>query len=214
MLSKVLSGSDAERARPANFLSAPAPIPRPEAARTAYDGEIRALRAEIARLEAEIEIVRVDSFESGKRQGEEIARSEISKVMERMNASVADLVGMRQELRRSAERDVVQLALLMAQRVLHRELSVDPGALTALARVVFERMASAESYRVTVNPRFAESIRSALPGRSESKVRIEADANCAQGTFLVRSEDGTVDASIDRQLEEIGRGLVDRLAGV
>ena len=77
-----------------------------------------------------------------------------------MNGSLAELAGMRHELRRRAEKDVVQLALLIAKRVLHRELNVDTNALTALARVVFERLARAESYRVTVNPQFA--------GRNES----------------------------------------------
>ncbi|HKD07458.1 MAG TPA: FliH/SctL family protein [Bryobacteraceae bacterium] len=214
MLSKVLSGSETKRARPVAFLSAELPAPNPEVARAASESEMRALRAEIARLRSEIDSVRIDAFESGKRQGEETARSEISKVMERMIASIAELIGMRQELRRSAEKDVVQLALLIAKKVLHRQLSVDPGALTALARVVFERIASAESYRVTVNPRFAESIRSALPARSESKIRVEPDPNCAPGAFLVQSDDGTIDASVDNQLEEIGRGLADRLAGI
>ena len=48
------------------------------------------------------------------------------------------------EIRRRAEKDVVQLSLLIAKRILHRELCVDEGALTALARVVFERLARAE----------------------------------------------------------------------
>jgi flagellar assembly protein FliH len=213
MLSKVLSGADIERARPLAFLGASPPPARSEADPSAAENEIRALRAQTARLEAEIEIARANEFESGKRRGEETARSEISKVMERVSASVAALAGMRQELRRNAEKDVVQIALLIARRVLHRELSVDPGALTALARVVFDRMATAESYRVTMHPQFAESIRSAIPGHSLSKIHIESDANCPPGAFVIRSEDGIIDASIDAQLEEIGRGLADRLAG-
>lgn len=214
MLSRVLSSADAGRARPLAFLGASSPQPRSDADPSAAENEIRALRAELARREAEIGVIRAHEFESGRRQAEEAARSEISRVIERVNASVAELAGLRQELRRSAERDVVQLALLIAKRVLHRELSVDPGALTALARVVFERMATAESYRVTTSPPFADSIRSAIPGHARSRIQIESDANCAPGAFIVRSEDGIIDASVDAQLEEIGRGLADRLSGV
>jgi flagellar assembly protein FliH len=132
-------------------------------------------------------------------------------VVERLNASISEIVGMRPDLRRRAERDVVQLALLIAKRVLHRQLSVDEGALTAIARVAFERLTRSESYRVTVHPQFAGAIASALPGSHSARVQIEPDPNCALGTLVIHSAEGVIDASVDAQLEEISRGLADRL---
>ena len=220
MLSKVLSGRDAERAQPLVFSFAAAetmaPPSRDSAAKKddAAEVENRTLRASVERLQHEVAAAKRDAFESGRQAGEQKARAEIIPVMERVNASIADLTGMRQELRRRAEKDVVQLSLLIARRVLHRELNVDTNALTALARVVFERLARAESYRVTVNPQFAASIKAALSGRLISRVEIDADADSPPGAFLIRSEEGTIDASVDTQLEEIGRGLTDRLAGI
>ncbi len=108
---------------------------------------------------------------------------------------------------------MVQLALLIAKRVLHREITVDTSALTALARVVFDRMVRAESWRVTVHPRFAGPISAALSSGQTSKVQIDADPNCAPGTLIVKSEEGRIDASVDTQLEEISRGLTDRISG-
>ena len=87
---------------------------------------------------------------------------------------------MRPDLRRRAEQDVVQLALLIARRVLHRELSVDDDALTAIARVAFERLARSESYRVTVHPRFAAAITAALSGSQSARVHIDPDPDCAR----------------------------------
>ncbi len=219
MLSKVLSGKDAERAQPLVFSFAMAeplvPPNRDSAVRDdAAEDECRALRAHVHRLEDELAIAKRDSFEDGRIVGEQKARTEIAPIVERMNASIADLTGLRHELRRKAEKDVVQLSLLIARRVLHRELNVDANALTALARVVFERLARAESYRVTVHPQFAASIKAALSGRLSSRIEIDADADSPAGTFLIRSEEGSIDASVDAQLEEIGRGLTDRLAGI
>jgi flagellar assembly protein FliH len=116
------------------------------------------------------------------------------------------------DLRRRAERDVVQLALLIAKRVLHRQLSVDEEALTAIARVAFDRLTRSESYRVTVNPRFAAAVTAALSGGFGVRVHIDPDPDCAPGTLIIHSAEGTIDASIDTQLEEISRGLADRLA--
>jgi flagellar assembly protein FliH len=180
----------------------------------AAEEENRILRTTVERLQHELAAAKRDAFESGRQAGEQKARAEIVPVMERMSASIADLTGMRQELGRRAEKDVVQLSLLIARRVLHRELNVDTNALTALARVVFERLARAESYRVTVHPQFVSSIKAALSGRLSSRIEIDADANSPPGTFLIRSEEGSIDASVDTQLEEIGRGLTDRLAGI
>jgi flagellar assembly protein FliH len=171
------------------------------------------LRTRIEQLEIELAAAKRDAFEAGRQQGDQKARSEMLPVIERMNASLSELTAMRQDLRRRAENDVVKLSLLIARRVLHREVTVDHTALNALARVVFERLARAESYRVTVHPQFAGPMKSALSGRLTSRVEIDADSRCPLGTFVVRSEEGTVDASVDSQLEEIGHGLTDRLTG-
>lgn len=218
MLSRIISGRDADRAEAAVFLPAgiaTAPRQRTGAGDPQPDSEqeIRLLRDQIRHLQAEIQATKRDSFDAGRKQGEQQARAEIAPVIERMNASVAELTGLRHELRCGAEKDVVQLALLIAKRVLHRELNVDPNALTALARVVFERMARAESYQVTVNPAFLAAVQSAMPaGRGTSRIQIQPDPACAPGTLIIHSDEGLIDASVDAQLEEIARGLTDRLS--
>ncbi|MGA2711763.1 MAG: FliH/SctL family protein [Bryobacteraceae bacterium] len=221
MLSKVLSRRDAGTVQPIVF-----PVVTPgEAGFRSRTGrsleemqdqggdETVDLREKLRQLEGRAAAERRDSLEAGRRQGDQEARAELVPVMERLNASIAEITAMRPDLRRRAERDVVQLALLIAKRVLHRQLSVDEGALTAIARVAFERLTRSESYTVTVHPRFAASIASALPGNQISRVHIEPDPNCEPGTLIIHSAEGVIDASVDAQLAEISRGLADRLAG-
>jgi flagellar assembly protein FliH len=171
------------------------------------------LRERLHRLESQTAAERREAFDAGKQQGEQQARAALQPVLERLNASIAGVLEMRPDLRRRAERDVVQLALLIAKRVLHRQLSVDEEALTAIARVAFERLTRSELYRVVVNPQFAAAVTAALSGSHSARVRIDPDPNVAPGTLTIHSAEGTIDASIDTQLEEISRGLTDRLAG-
>ena len=214
MLSKVLTGADVSRAQPAVFaLATPGQPPLP-AREPSADAELHLLRAHIQQLECEAASEKQRAFEAGRREGEQSARAEVSSVIERMNASIAGLAEHRRELRCRAERDVVQLALLIAKRVLHREVNIDTNALTALARVVFERLARAESYQVSVHPRFAPAIQGALVGPMAATIEIRPDPALDPGSFLVRSPEGAIDASVDTQLEEIGRGLMDRLTGI
>lgn len=174
--------------------------------------ENKALSARAVALEQDVEIVRKQAFDAGLSQGEQRAHRELTPVIDKMKQSISDTVAARSLMRSRAEKDVVQLAVQIARRILHRELATDPNALSALAKVVFDRMARAESYTLTVHPRFLEAVQASLTGSSASRVRIDPDSGCAPGTFIVRSDEGTIDASLDTQLEEIARGLADRLA--
>jgi len=214
MLSKVLRGSD--RVAIAEFpdFSAehcPATQPRDTALGQASAGELAHLREQLQRSEAQRSSERREAHENGFREGEEKARTELAPVIERLNASIADVTSLRAEMRRRAERDTVQLAMLIARKVLHRELAVDDNALTAIARVAFERLTRSESYTITVHPRFAAAITAALPASHAPRVHIQQDPACEPGTLHIHSVEGAIDASIDTQLEEITSGLTDRL---
>lgn len=218
MLSKVLSRRDADGIQPMILASVDihgteAPLRKEAAADNALERDNEALRGRVRQLEAELTAGKREQFEAGRRQGEQQARSEMAPVIERVAASLSELSGLRQEMRSKAERDMVQLSLLIAKRILHRELNVDPNALSALARVVFERLVRSEAWHVTVHPRFATSLTAAMGPGQASRMRIEPDPECSLGTFIVRSEEGKIDASVDAQLEEIARGLADRIGG-
>jgi len=206
MLSKVLTGDNVAKAQPFALPTVKAPEPRH------FEEPPPPPRENQAQIDAVIAAAKRESFEAGRQLGEQQARAELQPVLERMNASLNEVLAMRPELRRSAERDVVQLALLIARRILHRELAVDENALEAIARVAFEHLARSESYRVTVHPRFASAVASAVPPAHAGRVHIEPDPDCAAGTLVVHSSEGIIDASIETQFEEISRGLTDRLS--
>lgn len=214
MLSKVISGRSLISAPAAVFPTLSGPPPAPGApAQFSRDGdaERRGFEEAITRLEAANAVARNDGFAAGREEGLAHARAEVQPIIERMNSSITEMTSLRSDLRRRAEKDVVRFALLIARRVLHRELAVDEGALTAVARVAFERLTRSESYQVTVHPRFAVAIRAALPASQAPKVQIQPDPDCAPGTLIVHSPEGIIDASVEAQLDEITRGLTDRI---
>lgn len=195
MLSRVIRGARAAAAVPCQFAQ-----PEPPPAEQAPADNTELLRK-----------VRADALEEGRREGERMARAAVTPVLERLHASISGIMALGPDLRRQIEKDAVELALRIARRILRRELSIDHGALNALARVAFERISSADQWNLTVHPDFAEGVAGMLPAGSSANLQIRIDANCAPGTFLLRSENAEIDASIESQLEEIGRGLTDRV---
>lgn len=220
MLSKVLKGKNAQQVRSMAFtIVPPAPSelhpqtsPRMVSTQSPGGEEHANLAGRIRELESELQTAKQVAFDSGFRQGEQQAGAAIAPVLERMNSSLHNLIAMRPTLRRQAEKDAVGLSLQIARRILHRELNVDKNALNALARVVFDRLTRTEKCHIKLNPRFADAVRSALPVGVTPQVQIEADPDCEPGTFILRCPEGTIDASIGSQLDEISRGLTDRLA--
>jgi len=128
----------------------------------------------------------------------------------RLARSIEELTGLRARFRHEAEEDVVELALAIARRVLHRELTVAPDALLGLVKAALEKIEAREVHRVRVSredapqvQRFFEEM--GLPRR----VEVIADPSLPRGAVILDSTRGLLDASVETQLLEIERGFAD-----
>lgn len=178
--------------------------------------EVQQLRSEIAELTCASAQIERKAHESGYRAGELAARQALDKDVracgERLSQTIAELASTREQTIRRAEADTVRLALEIARRVLHRELSVDPSAIGALVKAALEKLRNQEIYRVRVHPDQEQIVRRCLQqmGRG-GEVEIVSDPAQAKGGALFEISRGALDASVDTQLREIERGLVDEL---
>jgi len=159
-----------------------------------------------------IEQTRAAAFREGESAGRKQADAQVQPVIERLARSVEELALWRPRLRREAEHDMLRLALAVARRVLRRELAVDPEALHGLALGALEKINAEQIHRVRVHPSMAPQM-SALLEKSAVRGTVEVipDAAREPGTLIFETERGNLDASVETQLEEIERGLTDRL---
>jgi hypothetical protein len=78
------------------------------------------------------------AYTQGFQEGRAAGQHELEERVGAMNAQVArtveELSGLRRRFRHEAEEDVVALALAIARRILHRELTVAPEALLGWSR--------------------------------------------------------------------------------
>jgi flagellar assembly protein FliH len=154
------------------------------------------------------------AYREGAAAGKKEAAAELRPLLERVSHSVEELATMRANLRRTAEADLVRLAIAIARRVLHRELTIDPEAVGALVRHALETIGTREKIRIRAHSEIAAAVRSTLEKRNAlAAVEIAVDHSLPCGSLFFEMERGGLDASIDTQLEEIERGLADRLGG-
>jgi len=133
-------------------------------------------------------------------------------VMDRLTRSLSDLSSIRNRVRKAAEADLLKLAIAVARRVLHRELTLDPGSIEGLIRVALEKLESRDLCRVRVHPDQEPVIRTLLGRFSAASVELIPDPTLQCGDVMFETSHGTLDGSIEAQLQEIERGFADRLS--
>jgi len=147
-------------------------------------------------------------FAEGRALGGREASAQQKPVLDRMARTIADLAVLRSKIRTQSEAGLIRLCLAIAHRILKRELRTDPLALEGIVRAVLARTGSGELLRVCVHPEQAEAVRSQLSqlGVSED-VQIEATASLEEGSLIVETAGGAIDASLGTQIAEVERGL-------
>jgi flagellar assembly protein FliH len=154
------------------------------------------------------------AFQRGLEEGQAAARQEIGGQLdaayERLARTIEELSGLRPRFRHEAEEDVVALALAVARRILHRELTMDPDALLGLVKAALEKIEVREVSRVRVRPEDAAMVQKHLEKMGlPRRVEVIGDPGLARGAAIFDSSRGALDVSVETQLAEIERGFAD-----
>lgn len=191
-----------------------APQVMPETRSAGQRGEAEPERQQWeARLRAELEAARREAYQQGIEEGRRLAAAQLESETARLARAIEEIAGLKPRLRASAERELVELALAIARRILRRELHVDAEAVLGLAKAALEKASLREVTEVRLHPDLAAPVRAHLAriGAPQS-IEVRQDPSLEPGAVLVETVRGTIDASLETQLDEIGRGLADTLA--
>ena len=153
-------------------------------------------------------------FAQGQQAGAAAAQQETAQLAWKLAATLDDLVRVRNEMIRHTEKQMVQLALAVARRVVHREVSIDADVLLTMMRVALERVSDAARVAVRLNPADHQSVTAALADAPTSdQVTLIADGRVPRGGCKVESEYGDIDTGVDAQIQEIARALLGNTKG-
>ena len=155
-----------------------------------------------------------ETYQKGFQEGQVAARKELQGQVDTMAARLArtieELSGMRQRFRHEAEEEVVALAIAIARRILHRELTVAPEALAGLLKAALEKIEAREVHRVRIRPEDLPLVQQHLDQMGlPQRVELIADPGLERGAIILDSSRGALDASVETQLAEIERGFAD-----
>jgi flagellar biosynthesis/type III secretory pathway protein FliH len=136
---------------------------------------------------------------------------------ERLARAVADLRRTGERLAEQTTADALELATLIARRIIEGELKTNPAALTGLIRSALARLGESRKVQLRLHPSDAASVEAAgdagpLGGLAIARVEIRADATLSPGDCIVDGEQGTVDGRVATRMEEVRRILTRALS--
>lgn len=153
-----------------------------------------------------------EGYAEGFKKGEDAAREEFKPFLETIEGLISDLTGFRKDMYNKGEREMVEMVVSLAKKVIHFEFSTRDDAVQEMIRLAVQSVLDRESMVIKINPTdkgYAESFRPELHhlfGEIKN-ITFEAHSGVERGGCIVETNFGVVDARIDKLGEQMDRIL-------
>jgi flagellar assembly protein FliH len=155
-----------------------------------------------------------DGYEAGFKKGEEEGLARYSETVARLQALLESAQTEKEAYFSDREALLVELVARVSAKVLVREIESRPDHILHLLRQAIRRLAERSKLLVYLHPSDLEKVTNAradglLNLAGVKQVEFLADDGMVQGGVRIRSGNQTLDATLDAQLAEIVRGLLE-----
>ena len=147
-----------------------------------------------------------EGYAAGERAAEADAAERLTSARAELAATVDHISALRKDVMHRAERDLLRLALAIGNRIVRREIDIDPDLLLVIARLAIDRLGERALAVVHLNPADLRAL-STSP-RPDSTLELVADPSVPVGGCRIESSFGQIDAGIDAQIRELSRELL------
>jgi type III secretion protein L len=177
-------------------------------------------RAEARRILADAAREADELRERAEREAHELREAAYQEGLEsalaELNQILLDAHERRDAALNGAERDVLRLAVKLAEKIIGREIERDDAALADIVSAALHHARQQESLTVRVNPADLPRVQAHRdrldPSGRARFIDLVADPRVGHGGCVIEGESGTVDARLDTQLRVLERALLARAA--
>ncbi len=156
-----------------------------------------------------------EAFDAGLKEGKELAERGLINVFRALRASSETIHNLRDKIIRESEGEIINLVMSVARKVIIREIAQDRSILAGVVQNARAGLSAREEITVHINP---DDYLLVTSGRDEllhkellnERLLLKPDPSVATGFCLVETAMGTVDASLDGQMDQIYRSLLEQ----
>ena len=205
-------------------LNAPVPLAVPALGLPGLDGLAQAVGAEHVIQDAPTppdfsaleEATRIEGYnrgyEEGYAAGLAAAEAAMAAQVQQLAGLINNVVEQHAGFYTAAERQVVDLALQIAQRVVEHEVENMPDLAVGVIRGALDEMDARTAVRIRVCPEDAELLRRRWsqvvpPGIDAGRIELQVDERIQSGGGVIETTQGQVDAQLETKLAQLGNAL-------
>lgn len=145
---------------------------------------------------------REDGYAAGLAEGRLAAKSELKEQLARLETLCFSAARPLDDFDRATERELARLAIVMARRVVARELQTDPSLIELGVREAVASLPSAtRELRIRVHPDDLDFLREL--DASEPHWRFDVDPSLTRGDCVLESKSSRLDSRIDTRLAAV-----------
>ena len=165
-------------------------------------------------VRAREEQARALGFREGEAQACARLEREITAEREAIAKAVHDFAREREGYFCRVEAEVVNLAVAIARKILHREAQVDPLLLAGVVRVALEKISAGAGARLRVHPDHVYAWHDFFANQRDHwpVPELLGDSTLGMGQCVLETAAGNTELTLEAQLAEIERGFFDLLA--
>ena len=157
----------------------------------------------------------LEGFDKGFAEAQAEFAQENNPIVRQLESLLENVSNYREEMLSQNERQLVELAVTVCEKILGRELEADPRAIVTMLYKVLDENRREQNMRITVSPelmpaeaKVAADIRK-LIAQTAPDALLTVDDEAGPGTVIVETAKGITDLSIDTQLKNIKDMLLD-----
>lgn len=182
----------------------------------------------LAEANAEAEHIRERAREEGYAEGHAAGRADgaeaLAAAITALGEAVEGVQALAGEVAVAVERDAIELALALAEKVLAASLKARPELVVDVVQGALRRVADRRRITVLVNPRDLEIVEAAIGDPASGIARqghgsaielfdLQGEERVGIGGAIVRTAEGEVDASVQTQLDRAREVVLAELSG-
>lgn len=175
-----------------------------------------------AHTEQELETIRLQSkemgyeagYEEGLSAGQEKAAEEAADLLTVLEETIQSAVTMRAKALAQSEEDFLKFSLLLAEKIVRRVIVDDLSWLESIIKEAISRLGSVERIIVHLSPEDYHLVQSHLEElelNSRTEIIFESDRSLSKGGCIIDSDNGAVDARLEKRLGKLGHHLMEVL---
>ncbi len=156
-------------------------------------------------------------FTEGEKAGADSEKQNLKSALDTLSQVVQQLDGIRNEIYRYSEKEVVSLAMSIAKTIVRHEVTIDKNVILNVLKQALKKTVDYDKIKIRVNPSDLQFLKtqnhqfSHLIDNMGSTV-FEEDEAILIGGCLIETNSGDIDARIDKQFEAVEEAFKSEFA--